>query len=417
MLPLEQSWYKKLLLFALLLGAVGAVAALLFDGITGAGMGFFFSDAGIDWWTGKWWWIVLTALGGLLVSILRKTWKQPEQIPGSIKLANQGWVEPSNAIYWAIISTISLITGASLGPSFALIVMGGAFGSWLVTRLGEKDDDDASQQYTLTGMAGGLGAAFDAPLFATVLTSELSSTPTRNYVAAFIPQLLSATVGFVIFFSITGSSMMGEYALPAYEYHHVDLLVGVLLGAFSVVVLVLFALIKKLVSAAMAMMPNPIVRGGIGGALVGLIAFALPLTVTSGSSQLAIELGAASTIGIGFIAAVLVAKMLAIAISQSSGFLGGVVFPIIFIGGTAGLLVHTIFPVVPLSLAVAAMLAAVPGAVLGGPLSLMLIAAGTVSLGPQALMPVGIAVVTAHIAMAFVQYYAQLEHKANPQSN
>ena len=63
------------------------------------------------------------------------------------------------------------------------------------------------------------------------------------------------------------------------------------------------------------------------------------------------------------------------------------------------------------------MLAAVPGAVLGGPLSLMLIAAGTVSLGSQALVPVGIAVVTAHITMAFIQYYVQLEHKANPQSN
>ena len=211
--------------------------------------------------------------------------------------------------------------------------------------------------------------------------------------------------------------MMGEYALPEYEYHHVDLLIGVLLGTFAIVVLVLFAVIKKVVSAGMAVMPNPLVRGGIGGALVGLIAFALPLTVTSGSSQLAVELGIAGTIGIGFIVAVLVGKMLAIAISQSSGFLGGVVFPIIFIGGTAGLLVHTIFPAVPLALSVGAMLAAVPGAVLGGPLSLMLIAAGTVNLGPQALMPVGIAVVTAHVAMAFIRHYVQLEHKPNPQSS
>ena len=164
MLPLEHSWYKKLMLLALVLGAVGAVAALVFNGVTGVGMGFFFGDAGTDRWTGKWWWILLTAFGGLSISLLRRIWKQPEQIPGSIALARQGWVEPSSAVYWAIISTISLITGASLGPSFALIVMGGAFGSWLVSRLGEQDDEDASQQYTAYGYGGWSGRGLRRPI-------------------------------------------------------------------------------------------------------------------------------------------------------------------------------------------------------------------------------------------------------------
>jgi len=97
--------------------------------------------------------------------------------------------------------------------------------------------------------------------------------------------------------------------------------------------------------------------------------------------------------------------MFAIALSQSSGFLGGVVFPIIFIGGTSGLLVHSIFPDIPIALCVGAMLAAVPGAFLNAPLSLILIAVGTVGIGAEASVPIGIAVVTAHILMALIQNY------------
>ena len=97
--------------------------------------------------------------------------------------------------------------------------------------------------------------------------------------------------------------------------------------------------------------------------------------------------------------------MFAVTLSQSSGFLGGVVFPIIFIGGTTGVLVNNLFPAIPTALSVGALLAAVPGAFLSAPVSLILIAAGTVGIGPSALVPVGVAVVTAQITMAMIQHY------------
>jgi H+/Cl- antiporter ClcA len=96
-------------------------------------------------------------------------------------------------------------------------------------------------------------------------------------------------------------------------------------------------------------------------------------------------------------------------ISQSSGFLGGIVFPAIFLGGTAGLLVHSIFPSIPIALCVGAMLAAVPGAFLNAPLALIIIAAGTVRLQPEALLPIGLAVVIAHILMSFMRTYVLKE--------
>ena len=83
--------------------------------------------------------------------------------------------------------------------------------------------------------------------------------------------------------------MLDSYELPVYEFSIPHLLTGILLGVAAVFILILFALISKLVSAAAAMITNPFALGSIGGALVGLIAYALPLTATSGSSQLATE--------------------------------------------------------------------------------------------------------------------------------
>lgn len=331
MVPLEKPWYRRLLILSAVIGVAGGLLAVIFMGITGTATGFLFGNIGTGWWDGRWWWIPLTALGGMVVALLRKTWKISRYVPGAIALAHKTWVDPSVAFYWTAISTVSLMMGASLGPSFGLVVRGGGFGSWLVTRLGKGNEaEEARQGFTLTGMAGGLGGGYSAPLFATVLASELSPTSKRDYVAAFIPELFAATLGFVIYYGVTGSSMLGSYRLPEYQLHVVDLIVGALLGVAAVFMLLLHTYISKLVSAIAARIGNPYLLGAAGGTLVGLIAFALPLTATAGSVQLGTEIQISESLGVGLLAAVLVGKMIAIAISQSSGFLGGIVFPAIF---------------------------------------------------------------------------------------
>ena len=163
MLPFEKPWYRKLLILAPVIGAAAAVLALIFMRITGTASDLFFGGTDTGWWAGRWWWIPLTAFGGLIVSVLRKAWNIPKVVPGSVALAQQAWVDPSQALYWVVITMVSLMTGASLGPSFGLVVLGGVVGSWLVTRMGIHDDEEAKQGYTLTGMAGGHGRWLQCP--------------------------------------------------------------------------------------------------------------------------------------------------------------------------------------------------------------------------------------------------------------
>lgn len=397
MLPVSNSWYRRLLALALLLGVVGGASALVYSGVTEFGIDRFFGEPTSEPWSGEWWWIPLISGGAVLVVLLRRWWHVPDEVPGAIGFARKGWVEPSSVVSLFVISAVSLFVGASLGPSFGIVVSGGGFGSWLATRI--TTETEARQEYTLTGMAGGLGGVFSAPLFASVMASELSPTPKSSYVAAFIPQLIAATIGYVIFFGLTGKVMLDAFEVSGYEYENLHLLYGALLGVISVAVLLVQALIGNGLRRLTPLVGNPVARGAVGGAIVGLIAFALPLTATGGSSQLSYETANLTELGAGLLLVTLVGKMIAFTLSQEAGFLGGPVFPILFIGGTAGILIHVLIPDIPAALSVAALAAAVPGATIGAPVSFILLGAGVVGVGIQGIAPVGIAVITAHLAV------------------
>jgi H+/Cl- antiporter ClcA len=102
--------------------------------------------------------------------------------------------------------------------------------------------------------------------------------------------------------------------------------------------------------------------------------------------------------------ALVFAKMLTFAACQASGFVGGPIFPALFIGGTAGAAVHELFPGVPLGLAFACLLAAVPGALVAAPFAMVLLAAFVTQVGALQTAPVLLAVITAFLATEAVRY-------------
>jgi H+/Cl- antiporter ClcA len=254
-LPLSESWYRKLLVAALVLGVAGGAIALVYSGVTNFGIGRLYGEPTTDAWSGQWWWIPLVSGGAILVMFLRGLWKVPEKVPGAIGFAKRGWVDPSNALSLVLISVISLFVGASLGPSFGIVVAGGGAGAWIVSR-SSTTDAEAQHEYSLTGMAGGLGAVFSAPLFAVVLASELSPTSKARYVAAFIPEFTAATIGYVIFFGVTGKVMLDAFDISGYEYETVHLLYGLLLGVLAVLTLLVQSIIGNTLRRVVGLTEN-----------------------------------------------------------------------------------------------------------------------------------------------------------------
>jgi H+/Cl- antiporter ClcA len=118
---------------------------------------------------------------------------------------------------------------------------------------------------------------------------------------------------------------------------------------------------------------RPVMRGTLAGFLLGLLAMALPITLFLGTNGLKIVTEQAAQIGVGLLIIFALAKMLALAGALSTGFIGGPIFPFLFIGGTLGTIINLIFPQIPLALAVGGMMAAVPGAIVPIPLSVGII--------------------------------------------
>ncbi len=303
---------------------------------------------------------------------------------------------------------MSAVAGASLGPSFALVMMGGGLGSWIASRWW-PGDESARLDATMAGISGGFGGAFTSPGLGTLIVSELAPIPKQRYVEGILAQLIAATVAFAVFFGVVGTTFLNSFAIPVEEFRVTQLVMGIGLGITASVLMIGFVVIVKLVQAAADKVPSQLARGVVGGALVGLIAVALPLTVGAGNDQLTTVIDNSASISLWMLAAVVVGKMVAMALSLATGFIGGNVLPMLFVGGTAGVMIHLAIPDIPYAIAVGAMLAAVPGATIKAPIGLTFIAVLSIGLGPLTAAPIAIAVVTAHLLTAAV--VAQLKSR------
>ena len=154
------------------------------------------------------------------------------------------------------------------------------------------------------------------------------------------------------------------------------MLVGAALGVVAAVLAMGVVLVITVATKvfAQAKIP-PLVKPIIGGVIFGLVGVALPLTMFTGSDQLATVLAHAPTLGTGLVLAMVVAKTLAFAPSSASGFVGGPIFPSLFIGGTAGVAVNLLIPGIPMGLAFTCMMASVIGALVSAPFTMVLLTA------------------------------------------
>jgi H+/Cl- antiporter ClcA len=381
-------------------GVVLAFGALAFLGLLKGGSKLWFTlpkDPG--WFDGSLWWVAVTAGAGVLVGVLRRLLRVPAELPGTMKELKDQHVEPSTAPAAVAVSLVSLVGGASLGPEDALGKMGGALGTWVSDR--RKLSEDVRATNTLSGMAGAYGGLLASPLLATMLTIEIARPRARRFADTLVASLLASSIAFGVYFPIAGSTFVGIYTLPAYKYEDWQLLaavpLGLIAGGLALITVVAIGAMKKL-TAPLA--ERTILRATIGGLAFGLVGVALPLTLFTGTDQLATVIHDGTALGAGLLIAVVLAKILTFALCEATGFIGGPILVMLFIGGTAGVATHVLIPGLPEGLAFAAMFAGLLGALVAAPFTLIFFAALTTQIGTLQLAPVAIAVLTAYLAVS-----------------
>ena len=403
--------FWALLGYAVVLGVFGALAALIFMGIVTGG-GKWYSDSDPGWFGGHWWWVAVGAAAGLGVGLVRRLTSLPWKTPGLFDDLQSEEVDTSIVRGVAAVSAVSLIGGASLGPEKALGTIGGGMGSWLAER--RRLDDDDRHVNTLAGFAGAYGGLFSSTVIVVMLIMEVARPGGQRFIKALTAQIVASSVSFAVYFVIAGAVFLDEYQMPKYTFHDWQLLVAVPLGIFAALVVTVLSILTLGAARLFERLQVPeIAKSTLGGIIFGVVGVALPLTMFSGADQLKTELSHAGSLGLGVLVAALIGKMLTFAVSQGSGFVGGPIFPSLFVGGTAGVVIHHVIPGVPLGLAFTCMLAAVPGALVAAPFSMVLLAAFLTQIGVLQTAPILIAVITAFLAMEGVKYLIASRRQAS----
>ena len=401
--PVTQSReFWVLLAYAVVLGVFGAAAGLIFVGaITGGGK--WYSDADPGWFGGHWWWVAVGAAAGIGVGLVRRLTSLPWQTPGLFDDLQTQEVDTALVPGIAAVSLVSLIGGASLGPEKALGSMGGGMGWWLAKRRRLEEED--GHVNTLAGFAGAYGGLFSSTVVVVMLIMEVARPGGRRFIKALTAQIVASSVSFAIYFVIAGAVFLDEYQMPRYTFHDWQLLAAIPLGIFAALVVTLLLLFTLAAAKLFERLRVPdIAKSALGGIAFGIVGVALPLTMFSGGDQLKTELAHAGTLGLGLLVAALIGKMFTFAVSQGSGFVGGPIFTSLFIGGTAGVMIHHVISGVPLGLAFTCMLAAVPGSLVAAPFTMVLLAAFLTQVGALQTAPILIVVVTAFLVMEGMKY-------------
>lgn len=250
-------------------------------------------------------------------------------------------------------SAITVGFGGSVGLEAPIVVTGSAIGSNIgrLMHLGYKK----RTLLIACGAAGAISAIFNSPIAGVIFAIEVLLPDVT--IAMFIPLLISSVMGSLTSQSILGSEILFSFKLKD-DFTINDVPYIVVFAAIAGLLSVYFTRTTFYIENLIGKIKNQLVRAAIGGIALGLIILFLHPLYGEGYSTIKTILdGDASNIfsnsiffeGIDsnlamvlLIAAIILVKPVASAITIGSGGSGGVFAPSLFIGGSFGFLFATV---------------------------------------------------------------------------
>jgi H+/Cl- antiporter ClcA len=300
------------------------------------------------------------------------------------------------------VSLLCISSGGGMGPEAPLVQTTGSLGSWLARRWRVSVTD--TRILTITAMAAGFTVLFGAPLGSAVFALEILHRRGLEYYEALLPAVMGSLSGYAIYLLVTAAGVQPTWTFPAVGHlRGVDLLWGVACGAAGAIVAIAFTYLTRLLQWAQRRLA-PGIRPLVGAFVLGGLAFWSPFALTFGESQikslvLTKAAGAAS-------AKAAAAKLLGTTVTLSSGWRGGFIIPLFFIGVTLGRAGHAVFPHTNEVVLMASIMAAANCGVTKTPLGSTLVVtemAGLVVLTPTLIAAVVALFLTSEVALIHSQ--------------
>ncbi len=301
---------------------------------------------------------VLPALGGLIVGIVAYT-LAPETAGGGtghvIEAFHRfrGFVRARVPLIKTVISAITIGSGGSAGREGPITQIGGGIGSTVANLLKLSDKD--RRILLVSGMAGGIGSVFLAPMGGAFFGIEVLYK--RDYeIEALIPAITSSIVAYTVLetilseiagvpfgqiriFNVPPLNITSPFEFVTYA------VLGVVAGIVGLVYIFSYHYSKKLFKKLKV--PDH-VKPAIGGLIVGIMGAYVHEILGTGYGFSQMVLSDCAKFTIAFLLFLTFAKIFATALTVGSGGSGGLFAPSLvigsFLGGAVGLFFHKFIP-------------------------------------------------------------------------
>lgn len=315
----------------------------------------------------------------LLVGLCQKYLHAPNETHGSLveSMKQGGTGSDYRTFPGAFLSSLcSLLSGASIGPEGVLATMVTQIAVFIRTKMRiVRDSRDTHLGFDVAALASAFNGVIGSPVFTGIFATELQIGE-KNAFRFLIWNLVAGLVGYFFYISLGLTSFAAMLTFPPVEELSIIMvacaialgLVGILLALFTGLCM------RGLGSVMEKSFGERVVQKTVAaGIVIAIVCYFLPALLFSGQAQIHAIMKDPAALGIGMLLLFAILKIVLLALSFKSGFIGGPLFPLLFASTMIGLALSLAFPGIPVGLFVLCIEAAAIAFALGAPLTAILI--------------------------------------------
>jgi CIC family chloride channel protein len=263
---------------------------------------------------------------------------------------DNGIIKPHNTYSSMIGSSLTVGFGGSVGLEAPIVLTGSAIGSNLgrLFRLHYK----TIILLIGCGSAGAIASIFKAPIAGVIFAIEVLMLDLT--MVTLIPLLIAAVTGSTIAYFLMGKDVVFSFQVDT-PFIFTEIPFFILLGIFAGFVSLYFTRATMFTEQKFKKIKNPVLRIGLGGAIIGTLIFIFPslfgegyealMDILDGKGENIINqtifsnLTGNNWLFLVVLLMILFFKVIAMAATTGSGGVGGVFAPTLFMGGVSGFFV------------------------------------------------------------------------------
>ncbi len=344
---------RFILILSLIIGLMSGLAAIILKNTAFYTHYFFTSGFQID--SQNYLYLAYPGIGILLTVLFVKYFVKDKINHGVSRVLyaiskNGGKIKAHNTYSSMIASTLTVAFGGSVGLEAPIVFTGSSIGSALgqLFRLNYK----TIILLIGCGAAGGIAGIFKAPIAGIVFVIEVLMLDLT--IANLIPLMISAITASSLSYFLMGKGVLFSFDVTT-PFYLKNIPFYIILGGFSGLVSLYFTKVSMKIEELYKKINNKYTKVLIGGSILGVLIFIFPSLYGEGYDVLKMMLHGKGDelvqtsflyfvkddlwMFLGALLAIMFFKVVAMAVTNGSGGIGGIFAPSLFMGGITGFFV------------------------------------------------------------------------------